>query len=149
MSNQYSPQIPVDKAGGQKSGYPPAKISLASRTQENSTTSSILLLTHDTTEIEVAAVGSVNGAFGAGVAGKWLTQATVDSSVAGTSVITAVGSGNFDFVVQAGSLRRFVVPIATIQQSTSLMGVNRANGLYPAVAFKSLAGSGSVLTMEF
>lgn len=150
MSNQYAHQTPVDKAGGMKNGYPPSRVALATSNKENASASSILLLTHDTTEIEVAIVtSSVAGAEAGGVAGKWLSQATVDSSVAGTSVITAAGTANFDFVVVVGVPRRFVVPIATIQQSTSLMGVNRANGLYPAVAFKTFAGSGSVLTMEF
>lgn len=142
MSNQYAPQTPVDKAGGLKVGYPPAKVALAAQNKENASASSILLLTHDTTEIEVAAAGQ-------NVAGKWLSQATVDSSVAGTSVLTAINTANYDFTVANNTLRRFVVPIATIQQSTSLMGVNRSNGLYPAVAFKTFAGNGSVLTMEF
>lgn len=146
----YAPITPADKGNYPKTGYPPAKIALAANTQENATTSSILLLTHDTTELEIAVVGSINGAFGAGIAGKWLTQAVVDSSVAGTSVITGVNVGNYDFVVQAGALRRFVVPIATFKQSSgSIQGVNREYGLYPAVALKMLAGSGSVLTMQF
>lgn len=151
MIQNYSPGTPVDKFGIPKVGYPPAKVALASTNRENYVTSSILLLTHDTTEIEVAPVSSVGAALGSGVAGKWLSQATVDSSVAGTSVITAAGSGNFDFVVEAGTIRRFVVPIARFNANQgSIQGVNRENGLYPAVAFKSLtAGNGSVLTMEF
>lgn len=150
MPNNYAPGTPVDKFGSPKDGYAPAKIALTAQTRENASASSILLLTHDTTELHVAVVGSINGAFGAGVAGKWLTQATVDSSVAGTSVITAVNTANFDFVVQAGETKKFVVPVATFKQSSgSIQGINRELGLYPAVAFKMLAGSGSVLTMEF
>ncbi len=150
MPNNYSPGTPVDKFGIPKTIYPPAKISLATTNNTNASTSSILLLSHDTTEIEVVAVSSVQSGDSTGIAGKWLSQATVDSSVAGTSVITAAGTANFDFVVQAGQVRRFVVPIATQNQAQqSIQGVNRLLGLYPAVAYKVIAGTGSVITMEF
>lgn len=144
MSNQYSPQLPVDKAGGLKQGYPPPRQALATSNGEAAVTSSILLLTHDTTELEVAAITNA-------VAGKWLTQAIVDSSVAGTSVLTGVATANFDFVVPSNSQRHLVVPIATggRNANASVQGVNRAEGLYPAVAFKTLAGIGSVVTMQF
>ncbi len=143
MANNYSPGTPVDKYGIAKVNYYPAKAALASQNKENATASSILLLTHDTTEIEVAAAGQ-------NVAGKWLAQATVDSSVAGTSVITAINTANYDFMVGNNTVRRFVVPVATaVGNYGSIMGVNRELGLYPAVAFKTFAGAGSVLTAEF
>ena len=137
------PETPQGKLGEVKVGYPPAKVALARLNDENALVSSILLLSHDTTELEVAAVGQ-------GIAGKWLSQATVDSSVAGTSVITAAGTANFDFTVPVNTQRRVVVPVATFTPTSgSVMGVNRKLGLYPAVAFKTLAGTGSVLTAEF
>jgi len=137
------PETPQGKLGEVKVGYSPAKVALASQDRENASTSSIILLTHDTTELEVAAIGQA-------AAGKWLSQATVDSSVAGTSVITAVSGANFDFVIPSGDMRRVVVPIATNTQTDgSVMGINRKLGLYPAVAFKTLAGNGSVLTAQF
>lgn len=138
----YSPQIPLDKGGSLKTGYVPALVALARTNKENAVNSSILLLGHDTTELEVAAAGQ-------NVAMKWLTQATVDSSVAGTSVITAAGTANFDHMIAADTVRRFVVPVATAAYGQSVMGLNRANGLYPAVAYKTFAGNGSVLTGEF
>ena len=142
MSNNYSPQFPRGKDNEPKVGYPPAKIALVATNKENASASSILLLGHDTTEIEVAAVNQH-------VAGKWLTQATIDSSVAGTSVITAVGTANFDFMVQTNTVRRYVVPIATGGSYASVQGINRAEGLYPAIAYKTFAGNGSVLTAQF
>jgi len=142
----YSPPLPKGKDDGLKTAYPPATIALATTHKENASASSILLLTHDTTEIEVTAIG--NPSF-QGIAGKWISRANVDASVAATSVITAAGTANFDFVVPVGTVRRFVVPISTNPQSTSVQGVNRAEGLYPAVAFKTTAGNGSVLTAEF
>lgn len=137
------PATPFGKQGEVKVGYAPALPALARQNHETAVTSSILLLTHDTTELEVVAVTAT-------AAGKWLSQAIVDSSVAGTSVITAFGTANYDFIVPAGTLRRVVVPIVTnVQSSGSIMGVNRKFGLYPAVAFKTIVGIGSVLTAQF
>lgn len=142
MTQNYSPGTPVDKFGIAKYNYPPAKIALASQNKENASNSSILLLTQDTTELEVCATGQ-------NVAGKWLSQATVDSSVAGTSVLTASPT-NYDFMVANNTVRRFVVPVAVFNADQgSVQGANRANGLYPAVAFKTFAGTGSVLTAQF
>ena len=137
------PETPQGKAGEVKVGYAPAKVALARLDDENALVSSILLLTHDTTELEVAAVGQ-------GIAGKWISRADVDASVAGTSVITAAGTANFDFIVPVSTQRRVVVPISTnVQTDASVMGINRKLGLFPAVAFKTLAGTGSVLAAEF
>lgn len=142
MTN-YAPITPSDQGNYPKIGYPPAKTALATQNKENATASSILLLTHDTTELEVAAAGQ-------NVAGKWLSQATVDSSVAGTSVITAIDTTNYDFMVGNNTIRRFVVPVARNNPAPgSIQGINRSAGLYPAVAFKTFAGNGSVLTAQF
>lgn len=150
MSSNYSPGMPVDKYGNPKFNYVPAKVALATTDKENASVSSILLLTHDTTEVEVAVVGSIAGSLGATIAGKFLSGPTIDSSVAGTSVITVAGSANFDFIVQAGTTRRFVIPIATFKgTSGSIQGVNRELGLYQGIAYKTLTGVASVLTMEF
>jgi len=139
----YSPALPRDSGGETKFTYVPPKVALARAYKENAVASSILLLSHDTTEIEVAAVNQH-------IALKWLSQSTIDSSVAGTSVITATGSGNWDHLVQQDTVRRFVVPIGTNPQTAgSVQGINRELGLFPAVAYKTFAGNGSVLTGEF
>lgn len=138
----YSPLLPRDKGDAVKTAYIPPITALVSTNKENASTSSILLLGHNTTELEVIAIGQT-------VALKWLTQETVDSSVAGTSVLTAVGTENWDHAVQASTVRRFVVPIATNPQVQSIQGINRELGLYPAVAYKTFAGNGSVLTAQF
>jgi len=138
----YSPNIPRDKDGAELHELPPAKTALTSTNKENAAVSSILLLGHNTTLLEVAAVNQH-------VAMKWFTQAVVDSSVAGTSVLTAAGSENWDHMVQVNTVRRFVVPIATNPQTGSVQGINRELGLYPAVAYKTFAGNGSVLTAQF
>ena len=137
MSNIYAPQTPRGKDSGQKVGYPPAKVALESNNDENNLVSSVLAFTHDTTEIEVTAVT-------VGVAGRWAADQA-------TSVVTATGAGaNFDFIVPAGETRRYVVPQETSGSFASVQGVNRAEGLFTAIAFKSItAVAGSVLTAEF
>lgn len=135
MSNQYAPATPVGRNSDVKVGYPPAKISLASTNKENASTSSVLLFTHNTTEIEVAAVGGP-------AAGRWAVNSA-------TSVVTVAGSANFDFVVPAATVRRFVVPQQTSANYASVQGVNRAEGLYQGIAYISAAAISSVLTSEF
>ena len=136
MSNAYAPQTPKGKDEMPKVGYPPAKVALESNNNENIIVSSVLAFTHNTTEIEVAAVGQ-------GVAGKWAANQA-------TSVVTATGAGaNFDFVVPSGESRRYVVPRESSGSYGSVQGVNRAEGLFTAIAYKTLAGNGSVLTAEF
>lgn len=131
------PETPQGKLGEIKVGYAPAKVALESNNNENISVSSVLAFTHNTTEIEVTAVGQ-------GVAGRWAANQAA-------SVVTATGTGaNFDFVVPSGESRRFVVPISTSDQTSgSVMGVNRKLGLFQAIAYKTLAGNGSVLTSEY
>ena len=134
--NNYAPQTPRGKDNNPKEGYVPAKVALESNNNENILVSSVLAFTHDTTEIEVAAVGQ-------GVAGRWAANQA-------TSVVTATGAGaNFDFVVPINTVKRFVVPRETSGSYASVQGVNRAEGLFTAIAYKTLAGNGSVLTAEF
>lgn len=136
MSRIYAPDTPISKDGIHKVGYVPAKIALANTTNENASASSVIALTHDTTELEVSAVGQW-------IAGRWAANQAA-------SVVTAVASPAYDFVVPSGESRRYVVPIQTfVGNSSSIQGVNRANGLYQNVAFKTLAGNGSVLLGEY
>lgn len=134
MSSNYSPGVPTDRFGNTKVGYPPAKVALATTQKVSATVSSVLVFTHDTTEIEVAATGGP-------VAGKW---ATITNN--GTSVIAVGATANFDFVVPATEVRRFVVPQQTNSFSGSVQGVNRAEGLYQGVAYIAASGVSSVLT---
>lgn len=133
--NNYAPQTPRGKDNEPKVGYVPAKIALASYDRENASTSSVQSLTHNTTEIEVAAVSQW-------IAGRWAANQA-------TSVITAAGTANMDFIVPSGEVRRYVVPRETSGSYASVQGVNRAEGLYQNIAYKTLAGNGSVLTIEF
>lgn len=107
---------------------PPAVKAIAATMRDSlSPISSITILNTNTTAIEVVAAG------GTGFI-RWLTQAVVDTSVAGTSVI-ATGTPNYDHAIPAGTMRRFVIPIASVPTSqTSMQGANPLNGLYSHVA---------------
>ena len=99
------------------------------------TVSSILILTHNTTAVEVASSGGPAYI-------RWLSQSVVDSSVAGTSVIGTGATANFDHAIPSSTVRRFVVPVAIEPTSaTSVMGANRANGLYTHIAYAGAASS--------
>ena len=142
MSN-YAPNTPRDRDSMPKSGYPPAKIALASTNKENASASSILLLNDATAEIQVTAAGQ-------NTAGKWLSISTIDSSVAGTSVITAAGATtNFDFMIPNNTEKRLVVPVLTQVTTFGNLNTGSMYGLARGVAFKTFVGTGSVLTAEF
>ena len=106
MGLQYAARLPIDASGLPMQEFPAplkAKVITAS---DNATVSSFIGLGHDTTSIEVAAVG-----VGAGI--RWLKTTETAAAPAG-SVITAAGTANFDHFVPAGSVRKFVVPIDTV-----------------------------------
>lgn len=136
MSKNYSPELPLGKMGEIKTNYPPAKAALVSTTRENASISSVTALGHDTTEIEVTAIGQT-------AAIRWAANQA-------SSLVTAAGSANFDNTIPSGEFRRFVIPITTSGQSSgSVQGVNRREGLFQNIATRTLAGNGSVLLGEF
>jgi hypothetical protein len=112
-------------------------------TNENATASSVITLTQDTTAVEVTA-----GGVPAFV--RWVATTDTQASV----VAIAGATANYDFVVPANAVRRFVVPIesgvnttfgATI---TSVQGQNREYGLFQRVAVKA-GGVASVMVSEY
>lgn len=120
---------------------PPPVVATATTVRDNAAASSILILNQNTTAVEVAARGAPAYI-------KWYTQAIVDSSVAGTSIISAAGTANFDGVVPADQTRRFIIPIATHSYAEaygSAVGANVANGLYTHMA---TIGAASVAVIE-
>ena len=114
---------------------PPIKAIATIAKSTTATVSSILILTQNTTAVEVGVVGGP-------VYIRWMNQALVDSSVAGTSVL-ANGSANFDHVVPNNTVRRFVVPIFGNYSEGygSLVGANVANALYTHLGM--LGGTGA------
>lgn len=138
MSLQYAPKLPTDASGQAMQELPSAVKAKARYTNENATASSVISVSHDTTGIEVAAVGQA-------AAIRWV--ATTDTQA---SVVTVAGAtSNYDHIIPAGTVRRFVIPIeAQGTTPASVQGQNRLNGLYQRVAIKS-AGVGSVLLTEY
>lgn len=124
---------------------PPAVAAIGTSIRDvTPTVSSIRTLTQNTTAIEIAATGGA-------VYMKWLAQSVVDSSVAGTSVVTTGATSSFDHVIPANSYRRFVVPIATsfAQGYGSFVGANVENGLYPNVAFAGGTGASVIAITQY
>lgn len=145
MSRNYARGVPIGNNLTPFFESPPPEIAIATGTRTTAATagvSSILILNANTTAVEVLASGGP--AFL-----KWLTQAVVDSSVAGTSVIATGASSNFDAMVAKDTVRRFVVPVATTAANPAAygapQGANKDNNLYPNVA---IIGTSSVLTLE-
>src|SRR3990167_9424816 len=133
MINPY-PVLPHDKGNNVMQEFPAATSVLAMYASENSSTSSVISVTHDTTTIEVAAVG------GPAVV-RWITTGNTEASV----ISIAGSTANFDHVIGTGTVRRFVLPIESVgSYAASVQGANRAEGLYQRVAIKSI-GVASVL----
>lgn len=140
----YANQIPLDKGRTPLQEFPAPIVAKARYDGENASASSVISLTHDTTSLEVAAVGGP-------AAIKWIATSDTTSSVYTSSTIAgaAASSINFDHVVGTGTVRRFVIPKETVNVPiNSVVGVNRREGLYQRVAIKSV-GIASVLTIEF
>ena len=133
----YAPNLARDKGGQPMQQFNTPSSVLVSRASENATTSSVITLGHDTTALEIAAVG------GTGVM-RWVRTGDTESSV-----VAVAGSANFHHVIPSGTMRRFVIPIETANVNPgSVQGANRALGLYQRVAYKT-AGIASILTTEY
>lgn len=129
--------IPKDRGGNPIQDMPAAVVAVAAASYENATASSVITLTADTVSLEVTAITAP--AFI-----KWI--ATSDTQA---SVVATIAGANYDHVIPVGTMRRFQVPIETVAVNTqSVQGLNRANGLYQRVAYKT-AGVGSVLSTQY
>ena len=134
----YAATKPIDKNGTpmQDSGF--VKPALQRYAPENSSASSVLTLTVNTTAVEVAAVTT------AAVA-KWITTSDTTASV----ISIAGGTANFDYVIPLSQVRTFIVPQEGVGTGAqSIAGIGTQLGLYRRLAIKSI-GVGSVLTSEF
>ena len=122
---------------------PPAiKAIVATIRDTTATVSSILVLNQNSTAVEVASTGGPSYI-------KWLSQDTVDSSVAGTSVITT-GVASFDHCIPNATVKRFVIPIS-LQASgqTSMQGANRDNGLFSHMAMAGGTGASVIAITQY
>jgi len=140
MNSLYVTPLPVDGSSYPMQEFPSPKKALQVSVSDNATASSVIGFTHDTTSLEV-------GALGTGVAFRWLPSSVL-LGAGNASVATAAGSGNFDHIVPPNTVRRFVVPRESQGNPQSVQGLNRANGLYQRVALRTL-GVASVFLTEY
>ena len=136
MAINYQRPLPHDSGTSEVlQEFPAPFLAVREIVSENAATSSVITLDDRTTSIEVAAVGSTGFI-------KWI--ATTDTQA---SIISAAGTADYDHVIPAGTLRRFVVPQERAG-ITSIAGANIANGCYQRIAWKT-GGVGSILSSEF
>lgn len=135
MSFPYANRIAQDKGGTPMQEFPAPVLALQRYSDEVANVSSVITLTDRTVQLEVAAVGSP--AFL-----RWIPTSDTQASV-----VVGVTSPNYDHVIPAGQLRRFVVPQEN-QGTSSISGANVMNGLYRRVAYMT-SGAGSVLASEY
>lgn len=135
MSKNYAKTLPMDSGMNPIQGLPAPVLAVRRLTSENASTSSVITLNDNTTQIEVSAMGTA-------AVIKWIP--TTDTQA---SVISASGTANFDHVIPPNTMRSFVVPMERAGIS-SIAGANIMNGLYQRVAWKSV-GVGSIMGSEF
>jgi hypothetical protein len=144
MAQNYAAGTPVGGNQVPLYGSPAAFKSVQEFYSPNAVASSVVTLSQNTTALEIAAGATP-------VIMRWV--AIADGTGAQTSVI-AVGTPNFDHVIPANTVRRFVVPIETGVNAmagattTSFVGQNREYGLYQRVAYKTEAAA-SVYVSEY
>jgi hypothetical protein len=135
MSKNYAVALPHDQSGEVNQNSPAPYLAKDEWHSENASASSVISLTHDTTVVEV---GANNGP----AAIKWI--ATTDTTA---SVVTAAATADFDHVIPTGTVRRFVIPIETaVTNPQSIQGINRLNGLYQRIAYKSFGIASITMT---
>ena len=146
MSVNPYPTLPHSTNGDGLQEYATHASVKAIYASENASASSIITLTPDTTALEIAVISGTSSLV-AGGAMRWV--GSVVGSAAGTSVITAARSANFDHIIPRDTVIKFAVPIERMYQApSSLVGANISNGLYRRVAIKSI-GVASVLLTEY
>lgn len=144
MARNYAKGQPLGDNDTPLYDCPPAVKAVAQYVYENGTASSVISVSHNTTAIEVAAGG-------AGAVLRWIPSTETAAVSPFASVIAIAGAtANYDHVIAANTVRRFVIPQESTpnQGTSSMVGENRAYGLFQRVAIKS-QGIGSVLTSEY
>lgn len=136
MAINYQKRLPHDAGSGEAlQEFPAPFLAHQRRYSDNGSTSSVVTLDDRTTMLEVTASGGA-------AAIKW-----IPTSDTAASVVATTAAPNYDHVIPANTMRRFVVPQETAG-ITSVAGANVANGCYRRVAWISI-GAGSILSSEF
>jgi len=133
MAKNYSQRLPRDRDDGFMAESLPPFPSNTANFRDNGSASSVWALNTNTTAVQVVATSFP-------VAIKWAGNQQV-------SVFGSVGGVSYDAVVPANWSQLFVVP-RSVMGIASNVGMNVSEGLYPAIATRSL-GVGSVLLTEY
>lgn len=141
MSVDYSKVLPRDRNGGLMTESLPPYPAIQVNVRETGVASSVWALNANTTAVLVTAMGG-------GAAIKWAANQAA-------SVFASVGGMSYDATLAPNESRLFVVPRSVMgipnynaNQNPSVVGLNVSEGLYPAIATRSL-GIGSVLLTEY
>lgn len=134
---RYANAIPNDVTGNPIQGAGMLVPAIVSTVSENATASSVITVNDNTTDLEVAAIGSTGFL-------KWISRTDTTASV----ISSVGGQANFDVIIPAGMVRRLVIPKETIGAGSSLVGANIQNGLYNRFAYKT-GGVGSILATQY
>lgn len=147
MSVNPYPNVPISTGNYPLQGHGTHASVKAVWVSENAAVSSVINLSHDTTAIEIAVISGTSSLVAAG-AMRWVPSSI--GFAAGTSVITAAGSANFDHIIPNNTVMKFAVPIDKMYASGygSVVGANILNGLMRRVAYKSI-GTASILLTEY
>lgn len=139
MARNYARVQAVDTGGNPHFQCPPPFKAYATYAPDTSGVSSVITLNDNTSVVEVAAQGTA-------AVIRWIPTTETAAVSPFASVISSTIAANFDNVVPANSMRRFVVP-REVMGTSSLVGINITEGLYRRLAIKN-TGIGSVLTIE-
>lgn len=136
MLNVYTPRARNRDGMDDPNGAAP--FAAVARYSADTSTSSVVTVTDNTTTLEVGALG------GTGVVLKWIANTDTTASVVATGA-----TRNFDFFVPAGAVRRFAIPVEG-RGTASIVGANKQNGLYNRVAWVAAgAPASSVVATEY
>lgn len=150
MAKNYVGETPVGANGVPFLGAdaPAPYKAIAQYLDENGLASSVISLTQNTTAIEIATQGTP-------AVMRWVPVTETAAVSPFASIIAIAGAtANFDHVIPANTVRRFVVPIETGVNTTfgatitSVQGQNREYGLFQRVAYAT-QGVASVALTEY
>lgn len=141
MSQNYAKQQAMDRGGQVFQEFTMPFKALAQNERNNLTVSSVFTLHDNCTVVEVGAVG-------APAAIRWIPATETAAVTPFASVITLIGSENFDAMVSKDTVRHFVVPVET-QGISSIVGMGVQAGTYRRLAIISAAAVSSVLLSQY
>lgn len=136
MSVNYAKKLPRDGGNDVMQEYPAPILALTRYNRDNSSASSVMTMNDNTTVLEVTTNGGP-------AALKWISSTDTTASV-----ISAGTTANYDHVIATANTRRFVVPVER-QGTSSIVGLNKQNGLYNRYALISTGPVSSVFAAEF